>query len=343
MSSLPGPAGAPEQPDSLAQAQQPRRRRWGWPAVALLVVVVLVVVAVKPGHVVTGAKTVMVYAAQDQVYAEPILREFTAATGIRVRAVYDSEAVKTVGLANRLLAERHRPQCDVFWGNEELRTRQLAAAGVFRPSNGWAAFGYRSRRLVFRSLAAADVGGPTDPPGSLLELTNTVWRRRVSLAYPLFGSTSTHFMALRQHWGPARWEAWCRALAANQPFLEEGNSHVVRRLARGEALVGLTDSDDIAAAQREGLAIGQVLPLQPELLLIPNTVAVIHNAPHPDSAQRLFEFLQQPAVVAQLVAVHALEGMSPAEVTVLTLRPDWDALLRDLDAATEAMRRIFLR
>ena len=49
---------------------------------------------------------VIAYCAQDQVYAEPILREFAKQTGIKVRAVYDSEAVKTVGLANRLLAER---------------------------------------------------------------------------------------------------------------------------------------------------------------------------------------------------------------------------------------------
>jgi hypothetical protein len=31
----------------------------------------------------------------------------------------------------------------VFWGNEEMRTRQLAAQGVFRETNGWAAFGHR--------------------------------------------------------------------------------------------------------------------------------------------------------------------------------------------------------
>ena len=96
-------------------------------------------------------QSVVVYAAQDQVYAEPILREFEKETGIKVKAVYDSEAVKTVGLANRLLAERSHPQCDVFWGNEEMRTRQLAAQDVFRETNGWAAFGCRSRRIVINT------------------------------------------------------------------------------------------------------------------------------------------------------------------------------------------------
>src|ERR1035437_1917720 len=83
-----------------------------------------------------------------------------------VLAVYDNEAVKTVGLANRLMAERAHPRCGVFWSNEEMRTRQLAAQRAFRETNGWVAFGYRSRRMVINtnrlSLASA--------PRSLLEL-----------------------------------------------------------------------------------------------------------------------------------------------------------------------------
>ena len=54
--------------------------------------------------------TVVVYCAQDQVFAEPIFKEFTEQTHIKVRPAFDSEAVKTVGLANRLLAERTHPQ-----------------------------------------------------------------------------------------------------------------------------------------------------------------------------------------------------------------------------------------
>ncbi len=48
-----------------------------------------------------SSSVVIIYAAQDQVYAEPILREFNKGTGIKVKAVFDSEAVKTVGLALR--------------------------------------------------------------------------------------------------------------------------------------------------------------------------------------------------------------------------------------------------
>jgi iron(III) transport system substrate-binding protein len=304
--------------------------------------------------------TVVIYAAQDQVYAEPILREFEKETGIKVKTVYDSEAVKTVGLANRLLAERDHPQCDVFWGNEEMRTRQLAAQNVFRETNGWAAFGHRSRRIVIntnfvnlvgtRSTASQTIPenngtawNPSLPvaPRSLQDLTNKVWRGKVALAFPQFGTTATHFHALKQHWGEGAWLAWCRALAANKPFVVDGNSVVVKFVSRGEAWIGLTDSDDIAAAQREGAPVA-ALPLDGDSLLIPNTVAITRNAPHPANAQKLLEYLQRSEVSEKLVQAKALESaVNPPDGT--TMKPDWNALLRDLEMTTKQLNEVFLR
>ena len=280
---------------------------------------------------------VVIYTSQDQVYAEPIIKAFERETGIKVAAVYDSEAVKTVGLANRLLAERHRPQCDLFWSNEELRTRQLEDQEVFRKTNAWARLGYRSRRLVINtnrlSLAAA--------PKSLTELTNQAWRGKVALAYPLFGTTATHFLALREHWGHQRWEEWCRALAANRPFLVDGNSVSAKLVARGEAWIGLTDSDDIAAEQREGAPL-LALPLTEESLLIPNTVAVIRDGPNPEAGQRLWLYLQRPLVAETLVAAQALESAS-AQAPPAALTPNWDKIVGELDDSTDVLKGIFLR
>jgi iron(III) transport system substrate-binding protein len=281
---------------------------------------------------------VIAYCAQDQVYAESIFNDFEKQTGIKVRAVFDSEAVKTVGLANRLLAERNHPQCDVFWGNEEMRTRQMAAQGVFRETNGWAAFGYRSRRLVINTnmLPVASA------PHSLLELTNAQWHGKVALAYPQFGTTGTQFHALRQLWGAERWENWCRALAANKLLVVDGNSVVVKLVGKGEASIGLTDSDDIGEGQSNGLPIVP-LPINEETLLIPNTVGIVRNAPHSDPAEKLFAFLQRPEVAERLIAAKALEGTSVAKVSIPTLKPDWSSLLRDLEPVTSKLNQIFLR
>src|SRR6185503_16871262 len=117
-----------------------------------------------------------------------------------------------------------------------------------------------------------------------------------------------HFLALRQSWGDEHWEKWCRALAANKPFLVDGNSVSAKLVAKGEAWVGLTDSDDIAAEQREGGSIVP-LPLTEESLLIPNTIAVVRGARHPEAAEKLYAYLQRSDVLEKLVAAHALEGV----------------------------------
>jgi iron(III) transport system substrate-binding protein len=297
-----------------------------------------------------ASNRVVVYVAQDQVYAEPLLAEFTTETGVRVATVFDSEAVKTVGLANRLLIERGRPQCDVFWGNEELRTRQLEVQGVWRATNGWAAFGYRSRRMMINTnfVAPLSVALPTSTspalpaaPQSLLALTNAAWRGKVAFAYPLFGTTATHFLALRQHWGDATWEAWCRALAANRPLMVDGNSVVAKLVAKGEAWIGLTDSDDIAAVQREGAPV-MSLPLEADSLLIPNTVAVVRDAPHPAAAERLFRWLRRPELAHRLVQEGALESaVRASDLRVLT--PDWQQALAHVESGTSRLKEIFVR
>ena len=279
----------------------------------------------------SNESSVIIYTSQDQQFAEPILNDFTKQTGIKVRAVYDSEAVKTVGLAQRLLAEANHPQCDVWWSNEALRTRQLARRGVLE-TNSITEFGFRSRRIVINTnklaLAAA--------PKSLLELTNEIWRGKIALAYPMFGTTSAQFIALRQRWNAEKWEQWCRALAGNKPFLVDGNSVVVRLVGRGEAVAGLTDFDDIVAAQSEGLPVW-ALPLSDESILIPNSVAVARRAPHPAEAKRLAEFVTSDAVTEKLVSVAALEGKVPNSSL------NWNSLLDDLEPATGTMRQIFLR
>jgi iron(III) transport system substrate-binding protein len=284
-------------------------------------------------------RSVIIYTSQDEEYAVPILHDFENKTGIKVKAVYDSEAVKAVGLANRLLAEGNNPRCDVFWNNEEMRTRMLAARNIFRETNGWVLLGYRTRRIVVNTnllpLAKA--------PRLFSDATNAMWQGKVALAYPMFGTTPTHFLALRQHWGDAAWQSWCRALVANHPFLLDGNSVAARQVGNGEALFGFADSDDAASEQSDGHPVA-IQPLSDESLIIHNSAGVVRDAPHPVEAQLLFEYLQSREVQQQLVDRHALESPVPGDPNTLPgLKVNWDALLRDLDENTAEMNKIFLR
>jgi iron(III) transport system substrate-binding protein len=272
-------------------------------------------------------RAVVVYTSQDQIYAEPILAEFTKETGIKVLPVFDSESVKTAGLLQRLLAEKGNPRADVFWSNEEMFYRQMIQRGAL-DSNLWARVGYRARRLIINTnlVHAADM------PQSLEELTGPKWTGKVALAYPVYGTTAAHMAALREFWGDAKWKKWIDALAANKPFIVDGNSVVVRMVGAGEALVGLTDSDDLAAGLRNHLPIAAAPASEKadEFLRIPNCVGMVAGAPHPSEAKAFVEFVQSEKIARELVNDHALESArsegaclslsSPVEETLQILR-----------------------
>src|SRR5687768_16507837 len=78
----------------------------------------------------SGERAVTIYVSTDRVFSEPVLREYERRSGVKVNAVYDTEETKSTGLANRLLAERTRPQADVFWSNEPVRTLVLKSRDV---------------------------------------------------------------------------------------------------------------------------------------------------------------------------------------------------------------------
>ena len=281
----------------------------------------------------SSGDSVTVYTSQDQVYAEPILQRFEQETGVRVRAVYDSEVVKTVGLINRLIAEKNRPRCDLFWNNEAFRTHQLAARGVLAADEPIESFGARTRQWVWNTNRL----GRTELPPSLAALTNAQWRGRVAIALPLFGSTATYFQVLRQHWGAARWQAWCRALLANGVMTVDGNSVVVQLVGRGEVALGLTDSDDVRAGLRNGLPIAGK-PLGQDGMAIRNTLGHIRGAPHPGLARRLAEFLQSPAVRSALVEAGAID---PGEIPPTGVIA-WPSLVEANAQAVNELQSIFL-
>src|SRR6266403_2850231 len=86
----------------------------------------------------TSSRTVVVYVSEDQVFSEPILKDFERETGITVKPVFDTEESKSTGVMNRLIAEKANPQADVYWANEPVRAdvlRQREISTRFKPVN----------------------------------------------------------------------------------------------------------------------------------------------------------------------------------------------------------------
>jgi iron(III) transport system substrate-binding protein len=176
-------------------------------------------------------QVVVVYTALDQIFSEKVLGAFEQETGIDVKPVYDTEATKTVGLVNRILAEKDNPQCDVFWNNEVVRTVMLKRRGVlqtyaspsaadipaeFKDAEGyWHGFAARARILVCNTSELTDA----ERPSSIEELTEARWRGKITLANPVFGTTATHAAALFASWGDEKAKAYYRALKANDVLI----------------------------------------------------------------------------------------------------------------------------
>src|SRR5262245_3094262 len=64
----------------------------------------------------------VVYSALDGDFSEPVLEDFGKEQGLKVAPKFDTEAAKTIGLYQAIVAEKDRPRCDVFWNNEILST-----------------------------------------------------------------------------------------------------------------------------------------------------------------------------------------------------------------------------
>ena len=274
-----------------------------------------------------------IYTSQDQVYAEPILRDFEKQSGIKIRAIYDSEAVKTVGLVNRLIFEKNNPQCDLFWNNEELRTRQLATKGVLNTSMRIEAFGTRTRQWVWNTNQISMASIPKD----LFTLTNAHWRSKVAIALPLFGSTSTHFQILRQKWGKERWEQWCRGLIANDVITVDGNSVVVQLVGRGEVALGITDSDDIRAGLKNQLPIAGKSIVE-DGFIIRNSIGYIAGSPYQNLSKRLAEYLQSNSVKDSLIEAGALDSFSSGS----SQKIDWQRIVAENEIAVNELKSVFL-
>lgn len=269
----------------------------------------------------TGAKSdppsVVVYVSADDHLARQVFAEFEKETNIKVRMVGDTEAKKTTALVMQLIAEKDAPQADVFWSSEIFQTVKLAEEGVLAPfeseatadwpeafrdaGNLWYGFAARARVIVY----APDRVDPEDVPHRWLDLRNRNLKGRIVMADPRFGTTGGHLGAMRTFWDENESvgfyeRMFLHSLATNEArILPSGNAGVVRAVISGEADLGLTDTDDVWAAQARGHNLELVYPAHGNeegetgqgTLLIPNTIGLVAGGPNPEAAGRFIDFM----------------------------------------------------
>jgi iron(III) transport system substrate-binding protein len=289
--------------------------------VAAVIAIAGVAACRSPESAENAARTVTVYVSTDRVFSEPVLQEYERRFAVKVNAVYDTEETKSTGLANRLLAEKARPQADVFWSNEPVRTLVLKSRGVLAsyrspsaegipqalvdPDGYWTGFSARIRVLAYNTRVVK----AEDAPQSVFDLVDPKWKGQVAIADPRFGSTSFHVAALYVAAGDEKMDEFFRRLKANGVRIVDGNSVVRDLVARGEVKIGLTDTDDVNVAIEEGQPVAMVLPDAAELgvPVMPNMVSLIANAPHPEEGRQLIDHLLSADVERQLAQSKAVQ------------------------------------
>ena len=205
---------------------------------------------------------VIVYSSVDQVFSEPVLKEFEQQSGIAVKMVFDTEETKSTGVMNRLIAEKTNPQCDLFWSGDPLRNIMLKSKGITAPYHSdatsqiplyaqdkeghWIGFSARARVLIYNKKIISQ----SELPRTIFDLTLSRYHGQTAIANPLFGTTTFHIAALFSTLGDEKGKAWMDALKQNGVIIATSNGDVKRRVLRGEIAMGITDTDDAFEAKK---------------------------------------------------------------------------------------------
>lgn len=311
----------------------------------------------------------VVYCALDQEFAEPLIRRYEAEQHVTVRAEFDIEANKTVGLVQRLREEGKRPRCDVFWNNEAAQSARLGQDGVLAryvspsavaipahmkdPEGMWTGFAARARIFIVNTDLA-------DPKSirSMWDLFDPKWAGKVAMARPLTGTTLTHMAALYVVLGEEKAEEYVkRAHELGQSGalqLANGNGTVARMVAEGKCAFGWTDTDDYAVQLEKGAHVVAVYPDAEGVgtLLIPNTIVVTKDAPHPEAARAFVDWVLRPETEKELAFARSAQIPVRAEVErppsvvsaggVKAMTVDFRAVGAQLEMRAEQFKKLFL-
>ena len=329
-----------------------------------VIVAILTLAAVGPAR--ADEEMVRVYVSLDREHSGSVLKRFEKDTGIKVDALFDTEATKTVGLVRQLIAEKGSPRCDVYWNNELATTVKLKEYGIlagFVPQNAadipaafkdpdgyWTGFAARARVLIVNT----DLVKPSEMPTSMWDLADPKWKGKVCMARPQTGTTAAHAAALFVQ-DRKRAEEYFARLARNDVVWLTGNAHCMRDVSAGRFAFGWTDTDDFNVARLQGRPVAMVYPDKGEdqngVMYIPNSLVLIKGGPHPENGKRLIEWLLRPEIEAELAnsataqipvrpGVAVPDHVRRPDQIGKTMPLDWDTIGKQYDRWVETTRAV---
>jgi len=212
-------------------------------------------------------------------------------------------------------------------------------AGLADAKGLWYGFALRARVIAYNTRTVS----AREAPQSLEDVLDDRWKGRIVMAAPEFGTTGSDVASWFAHYGYDRAQEILRSLKANKIRLVSGNSTAVRMVATGQADICFTDTDDVYAAQRNNwpIAMNYLDQAGEGVLVIPNTAAILKNAPHPATAERLMDFLLSEELETMLAESYSrnspvhpnLAGRFQACLIPRPLNIDYNAIVDQLQTA----------
>jgi iron(III) transport system substrate-binding protein len=190
----------------------------------------------------------VVYSGRQEALIEPLLKDFTEATGIAVTPRYGGSAE----LAAQLLEEGDRTPAAVFLSQDagalgalqdEGRLATLTQAELdkvparYRSKEGrWVGVSGRSRVVVYNP----DLVPAATLPKSVFDLVEPEYKGKLAYA-PTNASFQSFVTAMRVTVGEERTRAWLTGFKANEPKAYDGNSQIVDAVNEGQVPMGLVN------------------------------------------------------------------------------------------------------
>ena len=301
---------------------------------------------------------VIIYTSVDQVYSSKIFKDFEQKTGIKVLAVYDTEASKAIGLEKRILAEKEHPRADIFWNSEPIRTARLAKQGLFqsRPDitlppyknnfyyaadKTWFGIGERKRVIIVNTNLVSS----KNYPRYLHDLWDIKYKGKVAISSPYIGTAATHFAALYHQDGEIEFKKLLSMMKEVETSYVAGNSVVKDVVGAGKYPIGLVDTDDAIAGINAGLPLKMIYYNQEDRgsFSIFGTVAMLKSAPNQNEATQFLQYLLTKETEQKLIDIGAVQ-FSVLEQSTTSSPQGWglnpEDLLDDLKISYSLMKEL---
>ena len=189
----------------------------------------------------------------------------------------------------------------------------------------------------------------TDPPGSWTDLMDSRWKGRIALKNVLTSGTAYgEYYILRELYGVEFWEK----ITNQEPTIYKKYSQIADALLSGEVDIAM----EFAAYKayeyslKKGTSIRWINPSD-GVPMVPAPLAILKNAPHPEEARLLFDFLLSEKgqnLTQRLVGTYSvrpgveiLAGKTPSGDLIQLLPESWEQYEERKEALRAEFRELF--